>query len=72
MVIAISFLPSLKVKMFSPNSFSTTGGISGMEFNATAFVGCDNEHVRACKLYDCWKCYLENYCNQTDKCILLI
>lgn len=26
-------------------SFSTTGVISGMENNATAFVGCDNGHV---------------------------
>ena len=50
-VIAISFLSSI-IKMFSPNSFSTTGSISGMEFNATAFVGCDNGNVRACTLYD--------------------
>ena len=28
------------------NSFSTTGNISGMEYTATAFVGCDNTYVR--------------------------
>ena len=27
------------------NSFSATGGLSGMEYNATAFVGCDNGYV---------------------------
>ena len=26
-------------------SYSTTGRISGMEYNATAFVGCDNQVV---------------------------
>ena len=30
---------------FISNSFSTTGSISGMEHNSTAFVGCDNGHV---------------------------
>ena len=27
------------------NSFSATGNISGMEYTATAFVGCDNTYV---------------------------
>ena len=54
MVITIQFLSSI-MKMLLPNSFSRTGSISGMEFNATAFVGCDNGNVRECKLYDYYK-----------------
>ena len=44
LVITISSLVLLLI--FFPNSFSTTGSISGMENNATAFVGCDNGIVR--------------------------
>mgnify|MGYP002804350115 CR=1 FL=1 len=29
-------------------SYSTTGSISGMDNNATAFVGCDNDHCCGC------------------------
>ncbi|CAB4035578.1 Hypothetical predicted protein, partial [Paramuricea clavata] len=47
-------------------SFSTTGKISGMDYNATAFVGCDNGH--------CCGCYgpvggTKNYCAQNCKAI---
>ena len=45
-VITISVF-GFAIKIFFLNSFSTTESISGMEFNATGFVGCDNGHVRA-------------------------
>ena len=33
------------LKRFIPISFSTTEIMSGMEYNSTAFVGCDNGQV---------------------------
>ncbi|CAB3983921.1 Hypothetical predicted protein [Paramuricea clavata] len=51
---------------FISTSFSTTGSISGMEHNSTAFVGCDNGH--------CCGCYgpaggTKNYCAQNCNAI---
>ena len=37
-----AYLPLTTCNNIFLNSFSATGTISGMEYNATAFVGCDN------------------------------
>ena len=58
----------------SNDSYSVAGNVSGIDYDATAFVGCDNGHVsgliKTCFLSYSHKCnvvfMIENYLNSTS------